>query len=54
MAAYSVVINDSGEFAVPIQSKGKTEEVGGFKTEQKANEWRATKQRSDDPPSDVA
>ncbi|WP_428485287.1 hypothetical protein [Rhodopila sp.] len=54
MAAYSVVVDDSGGFAVQIRSEGLTEEVGGFKTEEEAKEWMAAKLRADDPGNDFA
>ena len=54
MATYTVVIDDSGDFAVRIQSAGLTEEVGGFRTEKDATEWMETKLRADDPSNDLA
>jgi hypothetical protein len=50
IAAYTVVLDDQGAFAVERQAAdGQREVFSGFKTEEEARAWMIARQGADDP-----
>jgi hypothetical protein len=55
MAAYSIVLDDAGHFAVEARSAdGVAQVADGFSTEADARKWIDDKQRHDDLGNDFA